>query len=51
MNYIINFPLNKNHFDRKYINILIIIDRLIKMIKYIFINKIDAFSTTRIFYL
>ena len=42
---------NKNHFDRKNVNILIIIDRLIKMIKYTFINKIDVIFTARVFYL
>ena len=51
MNYIINLFFNKNHFDRKCINILIVIDRLIKMIKYIFINKIDVIFTARVFYL
>ena len=51
MNYIINLFFNKNHFDRKCVNILIIIDRLIKIIKYIFINKIDAIFMTRAFYL
>ena len=51
MNYIINLLFNKNYFDRNYINILIVIDRLIKMIKYIFINKIDVIFTTRVFYL
>ena len=51
MNYIINLLFNKNHFDREYINKLIVIDRLIKIIKYIFINKIDAIFITRVFYL
>ena len=51
MNYIVNLSLNKNYFDRKYINILIVIDRLIKIVKYIFMNKIDAIFTTRVFYL
>ena len=45
------FFFNKNHFDREYVNILTVINRLIKIIKYIFINKIDVIFITRVFYL
>ena len=51
IDFITGLSLSNDYYGRKCVNILVIIDRLIKMIKYILINGIIAKDIAKVFYL
>ena len=51
MDFVIGLPLSKDYYSRECVNILIITDRLTKMIKYIPMDEITAEETAKAFYL
>lgn len=51
MDFIVGLPVSKDHFGRRCTNILVVTDRLTKMVRYIPMDKMDALSTARAFYL
>ena len=51
INFIVDLSLSLNHFERDYINILVVVDRLFKIIKYILMNKMNVETIVKVFYL
>ena len=50
MDFIVGLSLSLDHFERDYTNILVVVDRLSKMVKYIPMDEMDAVTTAKAFY-